>query len=41
MATSDGSRTMGSIQLRQTGGIARITLDRPQVHNAFDDALIA
>ncbi len=32
---------MGSIQLRQTGGIARITLDRPQVHNAFDDALIA
>lgn len=32
---------MSSIQLSQAGGIARITLDRPQVHNAFDAALIA
>ncbi len=26
---------------RQPGGIARLTLNRPEVHNAFDDALIA
>jgi methylglutaconyl-CoA hydratase len=31
---------MSTLQLQRANGIARITLDRPQVHNAFDDALI-
>jgi methylglutaconyl-CoA hydratase len=31
---------MSSLQLRQQDGIAHLTLDRPHVHNAFDDALI-
>jgi methylglutaconyl-CoA hydratase len=30
-----------SIQLTRTGAVAQITLNRPKVHNAFDDALIA
>jgi methylglutaconyl-CoA hydratase len=30
-----------SIQLTRTGFVAQITLNRPKVHNAFDDALIA
>ena len=30
-----------SIQLTRTGSVAQITLNRPKVHNAFDDALIA
>lgn len=30
-----------SIQIADHGGVRRITLNRPQVHNAFDDGLIA
>jgi methylglutaconyl-CoA hydratase len=30
-----------SIQIGRAGGIARLSLNRPSVHNAFDDALIA
>lgn len=30
-----------SIQLHTRAGIASLTLNRPQIHNAFDDALIA
>jgi methylglutaconyl-CoA hydratase len=30
-----------SVQFTRAGGIARLVLDRPQVHNAFDDGLIA
>jgi methylglutaconyl-CoA hydratase len=30
-----------SIVTRCTDGVARVTLNRPQVHNAFDDTLIA
>jgi len=30
-----------AVLLERTGALARITLNRPQVHNAFDDALIA
>ena len=30
-----------AIRLDRSGGTARLTLARPQVHNAFDDALIA
>ena len=30
-----------TVQLTRSGAVARITLDRPRVHNAFDDALIA
>jgi methylglutaconyl-CoA hydratase len=30
-----------SVQIARTGGIARVTLDRPGVHNAFDDTLVA
>ncbi|GAP67490.1 enoyl-CoA hydratase/carnithine racemase [Mizugakiibacter sediminis] len=30
-----------SIALARRGGVATLTLQRPQVHNAFDDALIA
>jgi methylglutaconyl-CoA hydratase len=30
-----------AIRTECTDGIARITPDRPEVHNAFDDALIA
>ena len=30
-----------SIQLTRTGSVAQITLNRPKVHNAFDDELIA
>ncbi len=29
------------IEIRRTGAVATLTLARPQVHNAFDDALIA
>lgn len=29
------------VTLAREGGIARVTLDRPQLHNAFDEALIA
>jgi methylglutaconyl-CoA hydratase len=29
------------VQVLRDGGVARIVLDRPQVHNAFDDRLIA
>jgi len=32
---------MNTIRLERCGGIATITLARPQVHNAFDEALIA
>lgn len=32
---------MTSIQIADHAGVRRITLDRPQVHNAFDDSLIA
>src|SRR5262245_17343338 len=31
----------GFISATDTRGVATVTLDRPQVHNAFDDALIA
>lgn len=30
-----------AIRLDRSGGVARLSLARPQVHNAFDDALIA
>jgi methylglutaconyl-CoA hydratase len=30
-----------SVQIARDGGTARVVLDRPQVHNAFDDGLIA
>ena len=29
------------VQILRDGGIARVVLDRPKVHNAFDDALVA
>ena len=29
------------LKVEQSGGVARVTLDRPQIRNAFDDALIA
>jgi methylglutaconyl-CoA hydratase len=29
------------LQVVQSGGVARVTLDRPQIRNAFDDALIS
>ncbi|HEY4636629.1 MAG TPA: enoyl-CoA hydratase-related protein, partial [Burkholderiales bacterium] len=29
------------LKLDVTGGVARLTLDRPEIRNAFDDALIA
>ena len=29
-----------ALQIRRDGGIATLTLDRPEVHNAFDDRLI-
>jgi len=29
------------LKLDTTGGVARLTLDRPEIRNAFDDALIA
>lgn len=32
---------MADLRLSQSGGVATISLDRPQLHNAFDDALIA
>jgi len=32
---------MTSIQIADSNGVRRITLNRPQVHNAFDDGLIA
>ncbi len=32
---------MSSLQQHQRDGVAYLTLDRPQVHNAFDDALIS
>lgn len=30
-----------SVKITRDGGVARVVLDRPQVHNAFDDRLIA
>jgi len=30
-----------SIQIDQRGGVARVTMQRPEVHNAFDERLIA
>lgn len=33
--------TDSSLRLERQGSLARLTLDRPGVHNAFDDALIA
>ena len=30
-----------SVRVEKTNGVARVTLDRPEVRNAFDDALIA
>jgi methylglutaconyl-CoA hydratase len=30
-----------SVQIARSGGLARVSLNRPSVHNAFDDALIA
>jgi methylglutaconyl-CoA hydratase len=32
---------MSSIRVERANAVARVLLDRPQVHNAFDDALIA
>lgn len=32
---------MAAVQLTLEEGVARLTLDRPELHNAFDDALIA
>jgi methylglutaconyl-CoA hydratase len=29
------------LQVQSSGGVARVTLDRPEIRNAFDDALIA
>lgn len=29
------------VQISRDGGVARVVLDRPQVHNAFDDRLVA
>jgi methylglutaconyl-CoA hydratase len=29
------------LKVLQSGGVARVTLDRPQIRNAFDDALIS
>jgi methylglutaconyl-CoA hydratase len=37
----DPSVQQTSVQISREGGIARVVLDRPQVHNAFDDRLIA
>jgi methylglutaconyl-CoA hydratase len=36
-----GSETARLLVERAAGGVARLTLNRPEVHNAFDDALIA
>ena len=33
--------TMGGLRVERTGGVARVTLARPEVRNAFDDVLIA
>lgn len=30
-----------SLRLEQTGSVARVTLTRPEIHNAFDDGLVA
>ena len=32
---------MSAVELSRSGAIARLTMNRPEVHNAFDDALIA
>lgn len=32
---------MPSLTLTRQGAVARLCLDRPAVHNAFDDALVA
>lgn len=32
---------LSALQVRRDGGVATLALDRPAVHNAFDDALIA
>lgn len=32
---------MSAIQIETTAGVATLTLNRPELHNAFDDALIA
>ena len=39
-AADAGDHLRGQIAL-QGGGVARVTLDRPEIRNAFDDALIA
>ena len=38
MTAADSARLLVS---REAGGVGRITLNRPEVHNAFDDVLIA
>ena len=32
---------MSAVELSRSGHVARLTMNRPEVHNAFDDALIA
>ena len=32
---------MSAVELSRSGAVARLTMNRPEVHNAFDDALIA
>lgn len=32
---------MSAVEISRTGAVARLTMNRPEVHNAFDDALIA
>ena len=38
---ADISGNYSTIQVTARGGIARVTLNRPEVHNAFDETLIA
>ena len=37
----DASAQNTFVRVERDGGVARVVLDRPQVHNAFDDGLIA
>ncbi|UPG84136.1 enoyl-CoA hydratase-related protein [Luteibacter aegosomatis] len=32
---------MSAVEISRSGAVARLTMNRPEVHNAFDDALIA
>ena len=32
---------MSDVEIARDGAVARVTLNRPQLHNAFDEALIA